>query len=168
MLSLHSNTSISRTLFYAAINFMVLTAIFISTLVYKIGYSYEVLFQGINLALLATFIYVVVDMISDGFASMMLIGVYPLSILSMMVLSLVNPVCIHDLDDRTSTYRLWSISFWIWFLIGMVVAVSFKILLIYMSRRISYLTKSILSDIGNSISNNRSPMNLSSILGSFV
>lgn len=168
MLSLHSNISISRLLLYAAANFMVLSAIFIWTLMYRIGYSYEVVFQAINLALLATAIYVLVDVVSDGFASMMLIGIYPLAAISMTVLSLVNPASIHDMDDRTSAYRLWSISFWIWFLVGMVVAVSFKILLVYMSKRISSITRSIISDIGNMASNDGSPLNVASILQSLV
>lgn len=177
----------SRTLVFAAINFFILAGIFIGTLVAKLRIQYQpgenyvrdAFVRGIGSALIATGVFVVIDILSGGFATLVMLAVYPLAGVTMLVLSLIAPLFLNDITEirivngteqretvsRISAFRLWSVSFWPWFIIGMLVALAFNALLSYLGTKISRVAVDILSNIA---SPSTGGLNLGSILNNFA
>lgn len=129
----------------AAINFFILSCIFILTLrarlknLYlegdkeQVSYNMNAFIWGIIYALIAAVAIFVIDIISGNFATLMMIPVYLLSGLSMLILSLIAPSFLSDV----SAYKLWSISFWPIFIVGMLIALTLGAFTSYLGARFS-------------------------------
>jgi len=118
------------TIVMSIVNFVVLSIIFIWTMYLKLGNIREAFLKGIGFALAATFIFAVTNFLSGGFAAIILLFVYPLAAFGMWILSLIAPSFMDDIHEekdgvqvsRISAYRLWSISFWTIFILGMILS----------------------------------------------
>ena len=189
-LGLNTVTGFSRTLIFAAINFFILSVIFVTLLLSKLRTLYEAgdearenyikesLIKGVGLALVAAGVFAVVDFISGGVATLIMFIIYPLAGISMLILSLIAPVFMNDITEeipnlgsgspnagemisRISSYRLWSVSFWPIFIIGMLISLALGALISYLGVKISRLA---LDMITNLAANQTTGMNLGSFL----
>jgi hypothetical protein len=156
----------STSLLIAAINFFILAGIFIGTLIMKLRAQYlsgdeeqvdyvkNAFLRGLMLSLIATVSFFVVDFISGGFASLLIMAIYPLAGISMLVFSLMKPSYLFDITEgdmsRISAYKLWSISFWPLFIVGMIVALSLGALTTYIGSKISRIILDTLVSISSS------------------
>jgi len=152
-------TVFSRTLLFAAFNFFILTVIFVSTLMSKLHslskergdtrrlYIVDAFIKGVSLALIATGVFAVIDFISGGIATLIMFVVYPLTGVSMLILSLINPPFLRDTTAKTSSYMLWSVSFWPIFIIGMIMSLAFGALISYLGTKMSHLAMSMITNM---------------------
>lgn len=175
----------------AIANFFILAFIFILTLflrnraLFQAGderranYVRDSLLLGAGLALGATAVIFVIDLLSGGFASLVMIGVYIIAGVGTLILSLIRPSFLNDITEttevngeqttvgRTSAYRNWSIAFWPTFAIGMLAALALGAATTYVSNKFSknildLLAGAVTSREGSAISRT---MSLSRILG---
>lgn len=130
-----------------AINFIILAFIFILTLRAKLkalfdagdasqrDYMRNAFLRGLGYALLASVILFVSDLISGGYATLFMLLIYPLAGIGTLILSIIQPEFLNDITEpdpdvpggtrsRISGFRLWSISFWSIFILGMVAAIA--------------------------------------------
>ena len=149
---------ISRTLVFGAINFFILSVIFVYTYMRKIGYTSikDALLKGIGFALIATGLFMIVDILSGGIAIMMMFLLYPLIGITMIVLSLISPVFLRDISEnedgektQISLFQLWSVSFWSIFLIGMLISLGLGALISYIGSRVSKIAMEMITTIAS-------------------
>jgi hypothetical protein len=130
---------------FASINFIALSSGF--TLVLARRMSLSLAFQkGILLALIATIVIVIVDIISGGLSMMVILPIYGFSVMMAMVLYLVQPKFIMREDGSVSGFDLMNVAFWPVFVIGMMIALILGISLTYIGSRFS---KSVLELINS-------------------
>lgn len=118
------------TIVMSVINLIVLSIIFVWTMYLKLGNMRDAFLKGIGFALAATVIFAITNFLSGGFAAIILFFVYPLAAFGMWILSLIAPSFMDDIHEekngvevsRISAYRLWSISFWTIFILGMILS----------------------------------------------
>ncbi len=131
----------------AAINFFILAFIFILTLRAKLkalfeagdesqkDYMRNAFLRGLGYALIAAVVLFISDLISGGYASMFMFMIYPLAGVGTLILSIIQPSFLMDISEpnpdvpgetrgRISGFRLWSMSFWTIFILGMVAAIA--------------------------------------------
>jgi hypothetical protein len=170
------------------INFILLAFIFILTLYLRnralfqagdvayVNYVRNAFLQGLGWALAASVTIFVIDLISGGFASLVMIAVYILAGIGMLLLSLINPSFLNDITEtvevngeqvtrsRTSAYRFWTISFWPIFVIGMLAALGLGAATTYVSNKFSKNVLDLLASVA--VTNNTgtaTPVNLSNL-----
>lgn len=142
----------------AVVNFIILSFIFISTMYVRMIQLKEdismidVFARGIFLALSATMILFIVDITSGGFGTLIMIIVYPIAFVVSIIMSLLAPTIIYDRDTYISSYRIWTISFWSIFIVGMIVALSLGIFLSYIGTKFSTVLMGLLDDMADKIS----------------
>ena len=125
------------------INFVIMAVIFVFTLYAKYRAQVErgvremenpfsqALLRGLGLALAASVVLFIANLVTGGLASIVMIGVYIIAGIGYGILSLANFEFMNDVppteDDEepgyTSAFRKWSITFWVTFLVGMFIAV---------------------------------------------
>jgi hypothetical protein len=120
----------------ATINFFALSTIFTITLSSTTPLLYAVL-KGITLALIATSITLIIDLLTGGLATIMLVPIYGFTLLAALVLSLVHPSFISKSDGTLSGFYVVSFSFWPIFFIGMIIALVLGLSLNYLASRFS-------------------------------
>lgn len=178
-----------RTLILAAINFFILSAIFIGTLfaryraLFRAGdasyenYTRNAFLRGMGLALAAAVIFAITDFLSGGTASLVMLLVYPLAGIGMLILSLIAPSFLNDITEpdpnnpdatrsRISAFRLWSVAFWPIFIIGMLVSLLIGGLVAYLGTKISRLVLDMLGKLAGSTGGQSTTGGLASSLGS--
>lgn len=190
-LGLSNIASFPRTLIFAAINFFILSVIFVSTLMAKLralyragdqtqeNYVRNAFIRGLGFALIATVIFAVVDFLSGGVATVVMFILYPLAGVAMLVLSLIAPSFLNDITEqrdlpegapvdtpretvsRISAYRLWSVVFWPLFIIAMIVSLAMGALISYLGVRISRLALDMLAGLA---SNQSGALNLGKLI----
>lgn len=153
----------------AAINFFILGFIFVATLAAKykallaagdqayVSYMKSAFLKGLGFALIAAVTIFVIDIISGGFASLVMVPVYVLAGIATLILSLIAPPFLQDVTEtrngvqvsRISGYKLWSVSFWPLFVVGMLVALSLGAFASYIGNKLS----TVVIDTINSITN---------------
>lgn len=161
---LKQERSIPSMILSAVINFVILAIIFVLTLwfrnraLYDVGfrdedYARDAFVTGIALALAASAILLLVDIITGGLGSVMMVGVYALTVVAALILYIASPKALRDTPDDISLYRLWSVSFWIIFIVGMVVAISLSLFTSYLSKKFTALVLELVDNIayGNAI-----------------
>lgn len=184
-LGLSNIGGLPRILIFAAINFFILSVIFVSTLLAKLralyrtgdetqeNYTRNAFLRGIGFAFIATAIFAVVDFLSGGVATMVMFILYPLVGVSMLVLSLIAPTFLNDITEtpgttpttetisRISAYRLWSVVFWPLFIIAMLVSLAMGALISYVGVKISRLVLDMLAGLA---ANQNGSMNLTNLI----
>lgn len=159
----------------AIANFLILSFIFILTLFFRnralfrtgdiryANYVRDALLQGFGWALVATATIFVIDLITGGFASIAMVGVYILAGVAMLILSLIKPPFLNDINEtvtgpdgntvvvsRGSAYRYWSVSFWPLFIVGMLTALALGALTVYISNKFSKNVLDLLAMVATS------------------
>lgn len=176
--------SLPRTLAFTAINFFILAGIFIGTLLAKFKIQYDLgdlsqtnymknaFIQGLGLAITASAVFAVIDILSGGFAVFVMFAIYPLVAVTMLVLSLIAPSFMNDISNtentaiRISAFRLWSYAFWPWFVIGMLLSLVLNAIISYLGEKISRIALDMLTNISNTSTNGS--INLRSLIGNLV
>lgn len=173
----------------AIINFFILAFIFVITLFLRnralfqagnkdrMNFIRDSILMGIGLALAAIAVIFVVDLISGGFASIVMVGVYVLSGVGALILSLIRPSFLNDIiktvdvdgtptitmgTNRISAYRIWSIVFWPLFIIGMLASLALGAATTYVSNKFS---KNILDLLASAVTSREGSIPLSHVLG---
>lgn len=179
-------SGIGRALIFAAINFFILAVIFVSTLIAKNkalfragdkaqeNYIKNSFLKGLGLALVAAAVFFFVDIFSGGIATIVMFIIYPLAGIATLVLSLIAPSFLIDISEtkadvkvtRISGYRLWSVAFWILFVIGMIVALAIGGLLTYIGTRFTRVALDALGKVAGTNGSGSGGSGLLSGLGS--
>lgn len=153
----------------AVINFFILTFIFVATLYTKlkalyqagdqgqVSYTKNAFLRGIGLALIAAVIIFIIDIISGGFASLLMIPVYVFAGIATLVLSLIAPTFLQDVTEtkngievsHISGYKLWSVSFWPIFTVGMLIALALGAFSTYIGNKLSGIILNTINSITN-------------------
>jgi len=120
----------------AAINFTILSVGFSLILSTTTPLFYAVL-RGITLALIATVVTLVIDLITGGLGTLMLLPIYIFSAILLLILSIVRPRMLEKDDGQLSGFYLVSFSFWPIFIIGMIIALVMGLSLTYLASRFS-------------------------------
>jgi len=161
-----------------AINFFLLFGIFTILIYTKNSHSKDQsdilalsFLKGFGFAILASFLLWIVDWFSGGIATKVVFFVYPLVILSTIILSLWNPKFLCDIDDNqnTSLYRYWSLSFWIFYSFILLFAIGCYIFISILGRKISNVATEMISRITTSPSFSKllNSVNVNDILSAF-
>lgn len=169
----------------AAFNFFILAVIFVLTLRAKLkalfdagdqsqsNYMRNAFLKGLGLALVAVSIIFISDLISGGFASMFMIFIYPLAGIATLIMSFISPSFLEDIREtnedgtiisRISGFRLWSISFWTIFALGMVAAIVVGLVLARVGNKLTRGVFDLVSSmVGDTASGSFDPSSLVSM-----
>lgn len=148
---------ISIMILSCAINFIILTLIFTITMYFRQRKRgtlslMEILLQGILQGLVASILILVIDVTTGGFASLLMFAVYPIVFVVCIILAIISPLFLQDDPGRISGYRIWMVSFWPIFIVGMIVALSLGAFVTYMGVKFSGIIMNLLNEMVYKIS----------------
>jgi len=140
---------IARILIGSIVNFFILSAIFITTLIVRDKDIYKAFLYGIGLSLIAVSIYAACDYLSGGIATIIMFVVYPLVLIGSLIIYLISPTFLYDKINGISGYRIWSIIFWPIFILAMFISLILGMAVTYLSKKMSDIILNVISLVAN-------------------
>src|SRR5688572_15194603 len=129
----------------ACVNFIGISVV-ITTIMSRSRPFMEAVMYGIALALVATVVILIVDLMTRGLATRMMFMVYGFTLVLMLVLVIVRPSFVLKADGSLSGFYLVNFSFWPVFITGMLISLMLAIAVTFLSSRFS---SSIMSMVDN-------------------